>query len=192
MNRKINTVLLSALVGYLAVGCASTQVALSKKDLDVQNKMSATLFLDPIDDQKLKTVFIQAKNTSDYENLDLGSTLRQSLTNKGFKVVPRLQDAHYVIQLNVLQVGKMDPSAAEASVYRGYGADGVAIGAGVGYVAGGSAKVSGGTYSRYTEKNQWKIQQTRVLSSANKVNLKLEEALPQLQTSLARAITGIF
>jgi hypothetical protein len=34
--------------------------------------------------------------------------------------------------------------------------------------------------------------QTRIVSSANKVNLKFEDALPSLQKQLARSIAGIF
>lgn len=51
---------------------------------------------------------------------------------------------------------------------------------------------NGVSISSHSEKNQWKTYQTRVLSSANKVNLKFEEALPQLQASLTRVISGVF
>ncbi|HEY4786024.1 MAG TPA: complement resistance protein TraT, partial [Bacteroidales bacterium] len=138
------------------------------------------------------------------------------------------------------------PNAAEAAVYKGYGMEGVAIGAGAAYVAGGSDKAivgagilggiaavvadslvkdvnfsvitdvqikekaggkvkvqntamhynqsgtSGGVVSTYSEKSNWKIYQTRVLSSANKVNLEFNEAAPELQKALANSIASIF
>lgn len=227
-------------------GCAAMNVALSKKNLDVQTKMSATLFLDPVEDESAKTFFLQAKNTSDKGEFDVAEELRKALVARGLRPVSSPQQAHYFLQLNVLQVGKVDPSAAEASVYRGYGADGAAIGAGTAYVAGGSDKVivgagilggigaviadslvkdvhfavttdlqikermprgqkathsvahhnqsgtSGGTTSSYVEKSDWKIYQTRILSSANKVNLKFEDASPELRQALVRSIAGIF
>ena len=246
MNYKIKAIVALGLSGFFLSGCAATQVALSKKDLDVQNKMSATLFLDPVEDTNLKSIYIQSKNSSDYQDLEMSHSLKNALNAKGFKIVSRMNDAHYVLQINVLQVGKMDPSAAEAAIYRGYGTDGVMLGAATAYVAGGSsvaivgAGILGGvisvvadslvkdvhygiitdiqirervygkksvdnsnisynqmgtngvSISSHSEKSQWKTYQTRVLSSANKVNLKFEEALPQLQASLTRVISGVF
>lgn len=242
-NLKIMSVTLAM---SLLSGCAATQVALSKKNLDVQTKMSASLFLDPAERDELKTIFIQAKNTSDKPGFQLTRELHQALVSKGFKVVSQMNRAHYVLQVNVLQVGKMDPTAAEAAVYKGYGADGIALGAATAYVAGGSDKMmvaggifggiasvvadslvkdvhfsvitdvqikerlggkekaqnytahfnrsgtGGGAYSTYSEKTPWKTYQTRILSSANKVNLEFQQAAPALQTALAQSIAGIF
>ena len=41
----------------LLSGCAATQVAISKRNLDVQTKMSATIFLDPVKESR-RTVFV--------------------------------------------------------------------------------------------------------------------------------------
>jgi hypothetical protein len=43
-----------------------------------------------------------------------------------------------------------------------------------------------------TEKIEWKRYQTRVVSTANKVNLKFKQAAPELIRGLTRSITGIF
>jgi hypothetical protein len=43
-----------------------------------------------------------------------------------------------------------------------------------------------------TEMHDWKRYQTRVMSSANRVNLNFEEAAPELEAGLTRAIAGIF
>lgn len=231
---------------YMLSGCAATQVALSKKNLDVQTKMSATLFLDPVDGEQRKNIYLQVKNTSDKSEFYITEDLRNSLQAKGFKVVPKLSQANFVLQVNVLQVGKADPNAAEAAMYKGYGADGVALGAGAAYVAGGDdativgagilggiasvvadslvkdvhfsvitdvqikerlggkrkaqnttlhyneSGTSGGTFSSFSEKSDWKIYQTRVLSSANKVNLEFAQAAPELKRALVQSITGIF
>jgi hypothetical protein len=231
----------------LLSGCAATQVALSKKDLDVQTKMSASLFLDPVEKPQDKTLFVQFKNSSDKADFQLTSELQQALRNKGFRIVSNSKAAHYFLQVNVLQVGKMDPSAAESAVYKGYGMDGVALGAGAAYVAGaennrllvgagilgGIAAVvadslvkdvhfsvitdlqikekvgrgakavntavhynqsgtSGGVISTSRESSDWKIYQTRILSSANKVNLEFNEAAPELKKSLVQSIAAIF
>src|SRR6266404_1855191 len=44
-------------------GCAATQVALSKKDLDVQTKMSESVFLDPVSPDKM-SIYLKIRNTS--------------------------------------------------------------------------------------------------------------------------------
>lgn len=226
--------------------CASTQVAVSKRNLDVQTKMSESLFLDPVDNEEQKTIFIQAKNSSDKQEFRIQQDLEASLRAKGFRVVNQQAKAHFVLQVNVLQVGKADPNAAEAALYSGYGLDGVAAGGALAYVAGGSNKAivgagllggiaavvadsfvkdvyysvitdvqirektkggqlvsvsgmhfnksgtSGGSRTTYEEKSNWKTYQTRVLSSANKVNLEFEEALPELKRNLSQSIANIF
>ena len=55
-------------------GCAAVQTAISKSDLDVQNKMTDTIFLDPVSQSK-KTVYVQVKNSSDKPDIDLNHPL---------------------------------------------------------------------------------------------------------------------
>jgi len=43
-----------------------------------------------------------------------------------------------------------------------------------------------------SENIKWKIYRTRIVSTANKVNLKFEEAKPGLINGLVRSISGIF
>jgi Enterobacterial TraT complement resistance protein len=43
-----------------------------------------------------------------------------------------------------------------------------------------------------SEVHDWKRYQTRVMSSANQVNLDFEDAAPELVAGLTRAIAGIF
>ncbi|WP_415062432.1 complement resistance protein TraT [Bdellovibrio sp.] len=229
----------------LLSGCAATQVAISKRKLDVQTKMSSSLFLDPVENEQSKRIYIQTKNSSDKPDFRISQDLENALRSKGFKIVSNLNQAKFVLHVNVLQVGKMDPNAAEAAIYKGYGTDGVALGAGTAYVAGASDKTmvaagilggiaavvadslvkdvhfsiitdvqikervenkttvqntelhfnqsgTSGTISRYSEKTNWKTYQTRILSSANKVNLEFTEAAPELQRALAQSIAGIF
>lgn len=226
-------------------GCAAVQTAISKSDLDVQNKMTDTIFLDPVS-QSQKTVYIQVKNSSDKPDLDLVAPIVSDVEAKGYTIVDDVERAHYLLQVNVLQVGKMDPSAAERSYLAGYGsvigtttagatigalASSSWMGAGIGGLAAAAvstiadAAVKDVTYVIITdvqvserskvavrektnqrlqqgrsgtrditaeETTDWKRYQTRVMSSANQVNLSLEDALPQLKTGTARSIAGIF
>jgi hypothetical protein len=204
------------------IGCAALQVAVSKRNLDVQNKMSSTIFLDPSESEPDRTIYLQIRNTSDKKDFDLRPNIETSLKSKGYKIVDKSNEAKYVVYANVLQVGKTSPNAAEAAMYKGYGMDGVAIGGGAAYLAGGSDKaivgagIVGGLTSVIADsavkdvyysvivdvqikeradsktKLEWKTHQTRVLSTANKMNLELAEALPVLKDGISSSVAGIF
>ncbi len=51
---------------------------------------------------------------------------------------------------------------------------------------------SGGTQVSYDEESEYKSYQTRIGSTANKVNLDFEEALPELKKGLITSISGLF
>lgn len=244
-NKKILIIGLSV---ALLSGCAATQTMISKRNLDVQTKMSNTVFLNPVEDSQ-KTIYVQVKNTSDKPNFMVNDELKSALENKGYRVVTSLNSAHYLVQANILQVGKIDPSAAEKALMGGYGSSlgavftGGAVGAlatgwsGKGMLAGGlvggivdtvaNAAIKDVTYtaitdlqiseraargakiqetdestlqqgtssvSRQTSSLQagWMRYQTRILSTAEKVNLDFNDALPMLKNGLANSIAGIF
>ncbi len=231
----------------LLSGCAATHTLISKGKLDVQTKMSGTIFLNPVEDSQ-KTIYVQIKNTSDKPNFNVDRKIRSILEGKGYAVVSNLNKAHYLLQANILQVGKVDPSAAEKMFMGGYGSSIQAIGAGVavGALAGGNTNsiLAGGliggivdtvanaaikdvTYTVITDlqiservakgakikqtdvsaleqgtssvsfqtsssQAGWMKYQTRVMSTANKVNLNFKDALPLLEDGLANSISGIF
>jgi Enterobacterial TraT complement resistance protein len=77
----------------LLSGCAATTAAIEKRNLDVQTKMSATIFLDPTSEAN-KTVFVQIRNTSDKADFDIAPDLTAATATKGYRVVtdPDLPD----------------------------------------------------------------------------------------------------
>lgn len=244
MYKKI--VAICSVIALLS-GCAATQTMISKRKLDVQTKMSNTVFLNPVDDSQ-KTIYVQIKNTSDKPSFKVDREIRANLERKGYSVVSSLNKAHYLLQANILQVGKVDPSAAEKMFLDGYGSSIQAIGAGLtaGALMGGSGRsmLAGGliggivdtvanaavkdvTYTvitdlqisekaakgakiKQTDESElpqgtssvskqsstfqagWMKYQTRVMSTANKVNLDFKDALPILEEGLANSIAGIF
>ena len=231
----------------LLSGCAATQTMISKRKLDVQTKMSSTVFLNPVEDSQ-KTIYVQIKNTSDKPNFSVDHKIKSILERKGYAVVSSLNKAHYLLQANILQVGKVDPSAAEKMFLGGYGSSIQAIGTGVavGALAGGntnsilaggliggivdtvanaavkdvtytvitdlqisekaakSAKIkqtdvsaleqgtSSMSFQTSTSQAGWMKYQTRIMSTANKVNLDFKDALPLLEDGLVNSIAGIF
>ena len=246
MLRLSQTTIAGILLGgavLTVAGCAAVQTTIAHSELDVQSKMTNTIFLDPVaQDQRI--IFIQAKNSSDQPGLDLAPAMVQAMTARGYRVVENPEQAHYQLQINVLQVGRSSPSAAEQALAGGYGSiwttantaasigatnsanSGVAAGlVGTALATVADAAVKNVTYSIVTdlqlsersaqpvleqtvqsleqgrsgrrniasqEITNWKRYQTRIVSTANKVNLDLNEAVPVLTSGMTRSIAGIF
>ncbi|MHB1641909.1 MAG: complement resistance protein TraT [Acidithiobacillus sp.] len=222
-------------------GCAAAQLGLTHQNLAVQTKMSNTIFVPPAPSAE-QTVYVQFKNTADH-SLDvpqLTQELDARMESQGYRVVPYSQ-AHYLLQINVLSIGKMSPSAAQQSLTGGYGgalagaaAGGLIgqsyVGAGVGGLVGGigglvaDSLVKNVTYAMITDVQvgvrsrhavqqdtnsnlqqgtsttttqntakigHWVDYRTRIVSTANKVNLSFKTALPVLQGQLVHSLGGI-
>jgi Enterobacterial TraT complement resistance protein len=224
--------------------CAATTTAIGKRTLDVQTRMTDSIFLDPVTTEK-KTVLVEVRNSSDRPDLDIAPAVRAAIAARGYRVVDDPKDAHFLLQTNVLQVGRTSRTAAEGSFGKGFGSA-VVGGAGVGraasdqtevIIAGAVAGVAASavadafvqdvTYSiitdvqiseragegvivtertrqdlaqgsggrrilSTTEVHDWKRYQTRIMSTANQVNLDFEDAAPELTAGLTQAIAGIF
>lgn len=133
--------LIMACLGALALlaGCAATYTGLRYKDLKVENKMTASIFLDPVAPPQ-RTVFVQVRNTSD-KQFNLQGDVVAAVTKQGYKVVQDPNQAQYLLQANVLSVGEVDESALEKAKLGAFG--GPIAGAAVGAVLGGSRPGTG-------------------------------------------------
>lgn len=229
----------------MLMSCAATQTVLEHGSLQVNTKQSETIFLEPVS-SKQKTIFLSVKNTSD-EEVNIASSLKSALTEKGYKVVANPNNAHYLLQTNVLKVGKMSISASQTALGGGYGSaiagavTGTALGSLTssrsGMIAGGVAgglvglaadslvkavnytmitdvliservgkgvKVkeqfkanfangsSSATLQSYSQSSQYKKYRIRIVSNANKVNLKFPEARGALEQGLVKNLSGNF
>lgn len=234
----------AVMAGFVAVtlgGCAATQVALSHKDLDVQTKMSNSIFLDPVSPTE-QTVYVQIHNTTDktLNDAEIAQQIEASIQADGYRITTPSK-AHYLIQANILQVAKTDPSAASNALSSGFG--GAIIGAAaVGQATGnGRSTVEAGllggligtvadslvknvTYVMITDlqlsvhskklvqqtttadlqngsatssnqnvvsEGHWIRYRTRIVSTANQVNLKFADALPKLEAGLSHSVSGL-
>ncbi|MCX8102008.1 MAG: complement resistance protein TraT [Geminicoccaceae bacterium] len=133
-----SVVALAAMLGLS--GCAATYTAVAKRELDVQTKMTDTIFLEPVPPAQ-RTVFVEVKNTSDKPDLDIERPIRERIASRGWQIVEDPRRAHVILQANVLQAGRTSETAAEQMYGRGYGAPitGAAVGGTAGYVIGRSA-----------------------------------------------------
>jgi hypothetical protein len=217
MYKYSNALTVSFLLASLT-GCAATQTVIEHGKLVTNTQQSKTIFLEPVASNQ-KTIFVSVKNNSE-EDIHFTPAPKQSLEHKGYKIFKSPTDAHYMLQANVLQVGKMSASASQSALGGGFGSAiagasaGTAIGAlasqsTTGMVAGGlsggviglatDALVKDVSYTMVTDvlisehqSKDLKKYRTRIISNANQVNLKFNDAKPMLEKGLVKAISGIF
>lgn len=117
----------------LLTSCGATTTALGKRDLDVQTRTTNTIFLDPVAADQ-RAVFVQVRNTSDRPELDIERAVRERIAANGYRIVEDPEQAHYLLQANVLQAGRSSRTAAEQTFGGGFGSAlfGGAVGAAAG------------------------------------------------------------
>lgn len=137
MYKQIGKVIIASAVASVLSGCAATQLAITKRNLTVDTKTSATVFLDPVPNRD-KTVYVQLRNTSGVPNFSIRNTLVTQLREKGYRVTHDLPQAHYLLQANVLKVSQVSSTAARKVMGSSFGSavSGAALGATVGALAG--------------------------------------------------------
>ena len=233
MKKIFKTILFSLLLVTVFVSCSTLHTAVSKRNLDVQTKMSDTIWLEPAAANE-RTVFVQIRNTSG-KNLNIEQKVINVLTSKGYRIVNNPAEAKYWLQANILKVDKVNLDSNN-------GFSDAILGAGVGGVLG--AQRSGGAYtalgwglagaaigtladalvddiayamvtdilravqtstrnsvkqgnsgsmtSTSSASSNMEKYSTRVLSTANQVNLNFNSAIPLLEDELGKVIAGIF
>jgi len=117
---KIKNLILAITVAVLVTGCSAIDKQIKHGKLDVQTKMSETVFLDPVADNK-RTVVLQIRNTSDKKDLNIQSEIVTAIEDKGYTVVSDPNKAHFMIQANILQVGKSADSDPFGAMNSGFG-----------------------------------------------------------------------
>ena len=61
--------------------CCAVHTSIAKKDLDVQTKMSDSIFLDPVEPSQ-KIIYLNVRSTSDKTNFDITGTATRALEGK--------------------------------------------------------------------------------------------------------------
>jgi hypothetical protein len=254
-TKGIAAVLLSSSIMVLGLsfgGCSAMNTAIQKKDLDVQTKMSETVFLEPTAPED-KIVYFDFRNTSD-KDINVKAQIESAFIQRGYTITQNPKEAKYMLQGNILKVGKSDMRESQSLLGSGFGGTGLAAGLTGGALAGGAAYAMGGNnqtavgvglagaalgflgdamvkdivYVMVTDlqirerplegevvtqtqkaklaqgsstttsqdiqggKVEWKTYRTRIVSTANKMNLEFAEAQPVLEAALSKSVSGIF
>lgn len=130
----------------IASGCSATDKLIKHGKLQVETRMSDTIFLDPLDNNN-KTVLLQIRNTSGKSGLNIEPGIRAEIESKGYKIVKNPKKAHIMIQVNILQVGRAADRDPFELMTGGYGSalGGFATGAVISGAMGGSSSSMLGT-----------------------------------------------
>lgn len=238
----INSVKKITLIGavLLLSACAAATTSISKRNLDVETKMSDSVFLTPVASAE-KTVYLEIRNGSDKPDFTINDAVRKKIQSNGYTIVDDPDKAHYILQANILYIKQADGKDTNALLTAGYGA---AIGAGTASVLSSSSNdVIGGaliggaistvadamvkdvTYVAVTDiqisersstvvntksqttmkqgsnttehqstsgQSDWKQYRTRIVTTANKSNLKFADAQAPMETAIGSAVGGLF
>ena len=120
---------------FLVNGCAATRTLIEKRELRVETKMSETIFLEPVSPEK-RVVYVDIKNTTDKELSGIEYGIKGRITSNGYRITEDPAEATFILQANVLKVGRSDLEEANAMFGEGY--QGVVEGAVIGGVIGGA------------------------------------------------------
>lgn len=247
---KISSTLLMGALALSSInlsGCAAIGTAITHRHLNVQTKMSDSIFLQPIPEGK-RTAYIVVHNAGDKTLPELSGMMAKAVSARGVRVVNDMAKAHYLLQVNVLKIGKASKSAAQNALLGGFGGgiEGAVMGAAaVGALNGSGTSIVGagligslagtvtnsmvqdvnfllvsdcqiserlakgqsatsqttaklgqgnGTHEKTTLKQKlgWMRYRTRIVSTADKVNLSFTDAAPLLTQQLAHSVASIF
>jgi hypothetical protein len=147
----LRAVLLRAVV-LMAVaaltGCTALHTATSKRELDVQTRMSASIMMTPVEPEQ-RTVYVQVRNSSSEPSFDLQQDIVTAIRNRGYQVVDSPQTAHFWLQANVLSVAKEHPGELLAEFDHSLPVDDVESATPEPVVVRGDSHVHGGVHVVY-------------------------------------------
>jgi hypothetical protein len=92
-------------IGLFLSGCSAIHTSVAKNTLDVQTKMTHSIFLDPMPKAK-RIVYVEIRNTTDKPDLSIEPAVKQALMARGFELTDDPEKAYYWLQANILQVGR--------------------------------------------------------------------------------------
>ncbi|MDP5036831.1 complement resistance protein TraT [Alishewanella sp. SMS8] len=92
----------------LLSGCGALHTSVSKGKLDVQMRMSETIYLDPVE-AELRTVFLDIRQTAAEYQRPLMRDVASLLTARGYQLVNTPSAAQYWLQVNIRTVLNQPP-----------------------------------------------------------------------------------
>lgn len=138
--KKVSRYIRGFVVGGVIValtGCAAVNTAVSKRNLDVQTKISSSIFVDPVKASK-RLVYVDIRSgVMEFDRRALRKAVKKELADNedGYRMTDDPDEAQYQMNIFVISLEKASPTAAELALKQGYSSD-TAVGAGAGAVYG--------------------------------------------------------
>jgi hypothetical protein len=247
--KKWKMLLKFSFVGLIIItlaSCSAIHTSVAKRNLDVQTKISTSIFVDPVPANKRKIYLEVRSAVMEFDRVSFRKALSNQLVNSGngYTLTDNPEKSQYRMSVFVRNLEKTTPEAAASAL--GAGFQGASIGAVASAATGGSyrdaaaaglvvglastvanafvqdvvyllvadiqikerakkgiivrrdskvnTKISedGATTQTYSEATNLKEYRTRVVTTANKANLELEEAQPLMFDKTAYAMSAFF
>lgn len=217
----LKKILILSTLSFLC-SCAATSTMISKRELDVQTKTSNAIFIQPVAKNARTVYLEVRSGVQEFDRHQFVNFIQNEFGQNpnGYRLVDDPDTAQFHMQAFVLNLEKASETAAKQALRQGYlgssvlagAAVGAAIdhnnrlrGAGVGGLAVGAADFVAGAVVKdvyymlvvdlqVSEKSKADRQayQTRIVTTANKANLKLDEAAEPMFQKTAFAISSFF
>lgn len=109
-------------------GCAAVHTSIAKKDLDVQTKLSTSIFVDPVPPEKRKIYLEVRSAVMEFDRNAFRTALNSQISSSGngYTFVDSPDNAQYTMSVFVRNLEKASPSAAENYLASGF--QGVTLG----------------------------------------------------------------
>jgi hypothetical protein len=109
-------VAVALLMLWALTACSAVHTSVAKRNLDVQTRMSETVYLDPVEPEQ-RTIFVAIRNTSAEYHLPLADDVQAFMRQRGYQLVNSPLSAQYWLQVNVRTVLKERPDVVLAQEY---------------------------------------------------------------------------
>jgi hypothetical protein len=101
---------------WLLSACSAVHTSVAKRNLDVQTRMSQTVYLEPVEPEQ-RSIFVDIRNTTAEYQLPLADDVRSFMLQRGYRLVDSPLSAQYWLQVNVRTVLKERPDKVLAQEY---------------------------------------------------------------------------
>jgi len=101
---------------WLLSACTAVHTSVAKRNLDVQTRMSQTVYLDPVEPEQ-RSIFLDIRNTTAEYHLPLADDVREFMRQRGYQLVDSPISAQYWLQVNVRTVLKEHPEKVLSEEY---------------------------------------------------------------------------
>lgn len=150
---KKATLLLGAFSMLVLSGCAAVHTSISKRELDVQTKLSTAIFVAPVPKEQRKIYLEVRSAVMEFDRNSFRNELNQQISQSGngYTFTDDPEEAQYTMSVYVRQLEKASPSAAESALQSGFSGAGIgaatAVATGSGYRGAAGGALVGGLIS---------------------------------------------